>query len=76
MTLAPAYRVWWINLAIGWPLSVGIAALSWHFVEKPSLRLRKWLAPKAALSRPVLEEQDTSVAPSVKTPPVMNLRPQ
>ena len=52
----PAYRMWWANLAIGLPLILIIAAASWHIIEKPALRLRKWLAPRALLPRPVLEE--------------------
>ena len=68
----PMFRISWINLAIGWPLSVAIAMLSWHFVEKPSLRLRKWLAPKATLPRPVLQEGEA--APSPELSPILEPR--
>ncbi len=57
----PGYRTWWVNLAIGLPLAVAVAAVSWFGVEKPSLRLRKWLAPRAVLPRPVV---DAAPAPS------------
>jgi peptidoglycan/LPS O-acetylase OafA/YrhL len=52
----PSCRTWWANLAVSLPLIMAIAVLSWHTIEKPALRLRKWLAPRAILPRPVLEE--------------------
>ncbi|HQT72639.1 MAG TPA: acyltransferase [Acidiphilium sp.] len=36
----PAARSWEGNLLIALPLSVGAAAISWHFIEKPALDLR------------------------------------
>lgn len=38
--LLPAHREWWINFAISLPVTLLIAVLSWHYVEKPFLRLR------------------------------------
>ncbi|AOF83803.1 acyltransferase family protein [Methyloversatilis sp. RAC08] len=34
---------WWVNVAIVLPCSLLIAALSWHFIEKPALGWRKYL---------------------------------
>jgi peptidoglycan/LPS O-acetylase OafA/YrhL len=34
-------RHWYINIMLCLPLSFGVAAMSWHFVEKPALGLRK-----------------------------------
>jgi peptidoglycan/LPS O-acetylase OafA/YrhL len=38
---APAF--WWINALVCVPLSALVAAVSWHFVEKPAQKLRKYL---------------------------------
>jgi peptidoglycan/LPS O-acetylase OafA/YrhL len=32
---------WWMNAALSFPVVVGLAALSWHWVEKPALSLKK-----------------------------------
>ncbi len=29
---------WWVNASVSFPVVVGLAALSWHWVEKPALR--------------------------------------
>jgi peptidoglycan/LPS O-acetylase OafA/YrhL len=36
-------RHWYLNLLICLPLTVALAAASWHFVEKPMLRFRKFI---------------------------------
>jgi peptidoglycan/LPS O-acetylase OafA/YrhL len=36
-------RSWWINVLVCVPLSALVAALSWHFVEKPAQKLRQFL---------------------------------
>ncbi len=36
---SPGYH-WFINLAVCLPLTVAVAYCSWHFVEKPALKLR------------------------------------
>jgi peptidoglycan/LPS O-acetylase OafA/YrhL len=43
---------WWMNAALSLPVVVALAALSWHLVEKPALRLKgsppvllRWLSP-------------------------------
>lgn len=52
-------RHWWINVLIALPIAGLIAGLSWHFIEKPALGLRKqlnqlepkWIALCATLRR-------------------------
>ncbi len=39
--LLPASREWYLNLLISVPITLGIAMLSWHIVEKPALKLKK-----------------------------------
>ncbi len=41
--LLPDERQWFVNLAISAPLAILFAAASWHYVEKPCLRLRRRL---------------------------------
>jgi peptidoglycan/LPS O-acetylase OafA/YrhL len=41
--------VWWVNAALSLPGVVALAALSWHLVEKPALRLKG--APPTLLTR-------------------------
>lgn len=33
----PETRVWWLNILIALPITVAVAALSWHWIEKPFL---------------------------------------
>ena len=40
MELMPGSRHWWLNLPLTLALTTLLAALSWHLVEKPALRLR------------------------------------
>jgi peptidoglycan/LPS O-acetylase OafA/YrhL len=35
VAVMPNHGIWWLNLLIGLPAVVLIAAASWHFVEKP-----------------------------------------
>jgi len=57
----PALRQWYLNFVLAAPLAIGFAMISWHVLEKPALGLRKRLAPKAVVPRPVLDE---AAAPS------------
>lgn len=49
--------VWWVNAALSLPVVVALAALSWHGVERPALRLKgapptllaRWLSPRMPL---------------------------
>ena len=47
MATCPWAREWWVNILLSVPLAAGIAALSWHWVEKPALELRRFLQPGA-----------------------------
>ncbi|MBI1891544.1 MAG: acyltransferase [Burkholderiales bacterium] len=51
----PSLREWWMLLAAAVPLTVLFAALSWHWIEKPSLGLKKRFLPqtKAPTMTPV-----------------------
>lgn len=35
------YRLWYVNILLALPIVVAIAALSWHFVERPFLTLKQ-----------------------------------
>ncbi|NEW97911.1 acyltransferase [Rhodopseudomonas sp. BR0G17] len=36
----PSGRVWWINILVCVPLAAILAAMSWHFVERPAQQLK------------------------------------
>jgi peptidoglycan/LPS O-acetylase OafA/YrhL len=42
---------WWENFVIAYCVTIGFAALSWHWIEKPALALRKVIAPNRILER-------------------------
>jgi peptidoglycan/LPS O-acetylase OafA/YrhL len=44
----PWAREWWINILFCVPAAIGAAAVSWHFIEKPALNLRRYFQPKSA----------------------------
>ena len=44
----PWAREWWINILVCVPVAMGVAAVSWHFIEKPALNLRRYFQPKSA----------------------------
>lgn len=52
MALLPGAREWYFNLALTLPVTLAIAMLSWHLVEKPALRLKRLVQdrPRTALS--------------------------
>ena len=45
----PDQRTWSFNLLVSAPLTILFAAGSWHWLEKPTLALRKRIAPQAVL---------------------------
>jgi peptidoglycan/LPS O-acetylase OafA/YrhL len=47
MSTCPWAREWWVNILLSVPLAAATAALSWHWVEKPALELRRFLQPGA-----------------------------
>jgi peptidoglycan/LPS O-acetylase OafA/YrhL len=45
-------RHWWLNMPLSLAGAAMFAALSWHLVEKPALKLRRFLPPiEQAISR-------------------------
>ncbi len=58
--LLPSLREWWMLLLLATPLTVLLAALSWHAIEKPALRLKKRILPGAAAPRAMPVAQPTS----------------
>ncbi|NMO22627.1 acyltransferase [Pyxidicoccus fallax] len=40
---------WWVNAALSFPVVVALSVLSWHFVEKPALKLKD--SPPALLRK-------------------------
>jgi peptidoglycan/LPS O-acetylase OafA/YrhL len=37
----PQYRYWWLSILVCAPAALAFAAVSWNFIEKPALKLRK-----------------------------------
>jgi peptidoglycan/LPS O-acetylase OafA/YrhL len=71
MYLAPWARHWWINIALALPSAALVAAVSWRFIEKPALSLRKPLQRLEAsmLERGALRRSvATKAAPSEGAP--------
>jgi peptidoglycan/LPS O-acetylase OafA/YrhL len=44
----PWAREWWINILFCVPAAIGMAAVSWHLIEKPALNLRRYFQPRSA----------------------------
>ncbi len=55
--LVPALREWWMLLLLAAPLTALLAAISWHGIEKPALRLKKRILPgqAAPLNMPAVQ---------------------
>ena len=43
VAIFPWSRQWVVNFLISMPFAIAMAALSWHFIEKPALNLRSYL---------------------------------
>jgi len=41
VTFFPTGMTWWANVLLAYPVVLCLAALSWHFIERPSLRFVK-----------------------------------
>jgi peptidoglycan/LPS O-acetylase OafA/YrhL len=72
----PWSRVWWINILLSVPLAAAFAALSWHWVEKPALELRRFFQPKTERLRQISQwnvvttvEMEGPAASKVASPP-------
>ena len=59
-TLGPANN-WLTNVAIALPTTIAFALLSWHFVEKPFLKVKKYIVPGAP-SRAIASRQARTLA--------------
>jgi peptidoglycan/LPS O-acetylase OafA/YrhL len=46
--LVPQLREWWFIFPSTMILTLTFAITSWHFIEKPALRLKKIISPRAA----------------------------
>lgn len=44
----PDAREWWIMFPLSLVLTLGFAIISWHLIEKPALRLKKFMSRRAA----------------------------
>jgi peptidoglycan/LPS O-acetylase OafA/YrhL len=53
----PELSDWWMLLLAGAPLTVLFAALSWHWIEKPSLQLKKRILPQTKAPLPATAVQ-------------------
>jgi len=48
MALMPSARLWWLNILLSVPCAALFAAASWHFVEKPALKLKRLIPVRTA----------------------------
>lgn len=46
----PGLREWWMLWLVAAPLVIVLSALSWHWIEKPALQLKKRILPRHAPS--------------------------
>lgn len=53
VTFFPTGMTWWANALLAYPIVLCLAALSWHFVERPSLRYARGLDKKMLSHVPV-----------------------
>jgi len=61
--LLPNYREWWVVFPLAVIVSYAVAALSWHIVEKPALKLKKLLGGKVMQAAAPVQVAHESVAP-------------
>lgn len=59
--LMPALQAWWMLLLLAAPMTIALAAISWHWIEKPFLQLKKRILPKrnAPMNMPVPQPTTT-----------------
>src|SRR5262249_14618491 len=49
VTFFPTGMTWWANVLLAYPIVLCVAALSWHFIERPSLRYVKERGQRSSL---------------------------
>jgi peptidoglycan/LPS O-acetylase OafA/YrhL len=52
------------GLAVVYPIILGVAVLSWHFIEKPALGLKKYFRPKPPFEAQPRREPERELAVS------------
>jgi peptidoglycan/LPS O-acetylase OafA/YrhL len=65
VSACPWGREWRINILFCVPASIALAALSWHFVERPALGLRRHLQPSRHAPSDVVVAPQASMATDV-----------
>ncbi len=70
MQTLPWARVWWLNILICVPIATCFAATSWHYVEKPALKLRRYLQPRSrqdetSTDRMAAADENTAAAAAI-----------
>jgi len=51
MERLPWARIWWLNILLSVPCATLFAAASWHIVEKPALRLKRFIPDRLGRRR-------------------------
>lgn len=51
MEMVPEARTWWLNILLSVPCAAAVAAVSWHIVEKPALRLKRFIPDRINVRR-------------------------
>jgi peptidoglycan/LPS O-acetylase OafA/YrhL len=59
----PVFREYWpLLFCVAAPLTLSFAMLSWHFIEYPTLRLKKRVAPKISVVTPGMDAEPNAAA--------------
>ena len=61
VTFFPTGMTWWANALLAYPIVLCLAALSWHFIERPSLRCVKERGQRNSLSLSLAVTHDDHV---------------
>lgn len=67
MNVLPIARVWWLNLILSVFFATVVAALSWHIIEKPALKLKRYIPDHLPLRRYRLAELRGELPEAKKT---------
>lgn len=66
--VGPAFHHWWISLPVSLTIGIGVSWLSWHFVEKPSAKLRAPLFALESRALKWLTNSSTAYSPEASAP--------